>query len=674
MISYPLQQSQKMHTQLEDCRTNLANSPLPAFFVLCIFCVALNFWMGKDLNADMLAYHLYAAHALWTGSYKTDFMGAGLQGFFNPLGYIPFYLLIKAEWHSLAISSAMALLHATNLWLTWLLSKKFLFRGTSHDNWYVWLAVALAGISPVFLAVIGGSFLDPITSIGIIFGIYLLSLWFIRGTQGHRLPLFAGLAMGAMAGLKLTALFPTALAAVCLSAVSLVVGRSLKGLVLFGTGATAGMALTGGFWLLHLWSEFRNPIFPLANNLFQSPDFQHYAIKTDRFLPQSWLDVLAFPFRMMKPNSGTYVEIMAPDIRLAALAVALVVLLCLTLFRVRRAAAIEQDSPLDAPRTFLALFMLTGCAVWIIFLGNGRYQLHLLLLIGPALAYLFSSICGGKRVGVLACAAVAALQIAHGASGGYPRWDSGHWTADWLSIKASDSLARSPARYLVIGPGVISATAISLPKTSHFIELAGLWPFDPSSPEGTRIKRMLDDRALPERVLLRVANARTPDNFADSLPLQEEIAAINELIGPWNRKISGEECSFIRIKIDEEKAPLQTGAEFVLASREHTLLACPVVPGKDYDLELETERLKFQSVQHILEGTCPTLFPKPSTYPIRLGKAWHVRYFGTDIYLTQVEDQWTYSRFPYGPFNIPIPATNEELNPSFHCAKPPQPW
>ena len=84
--------------------------------------------------------------------------------------------------------------------------------------------------------------------------------------------------------------------------------------------------------------------------------------------------------------------------------------------------------------------------------------------------------------------------------------------------------------------------------------------------------------------------------------------------------------------------------------------------------------MAFQKTMALLESDCKLLFPKPSTFPIRLGEVWNARYFGTDIYLTLAKGELTYSRFPYGPFNIPVPLANGQIGPQFKCEKPALPW
>jgi hypothetical protein len=47
--------------------------------------------------------------------------------------------------------------------------------------------------------------------------------------------------------------------------------RSARGLMVFGIAAMLGFLVAAGHHLLTLWRDFGNPVFPLFNNIFQSP-------------------------------------------------------------------------------------------------------------------------------------------------------------------------------------------------------------------------------------------------------------------------------------------------------------------------------------------------------------------------------------------------------------------
>ena len=62
---------------------------------------------GKDVNWDLLNYHYYLPlRAAATGASQQDFFAASAQSYLNPVGYLPFYLMVSSGWHSVAASRA----------------------------------------------------------------------------------------------------------------------------------------------------------------------------------------------------------------------------------------------------------------------------------------------------------------------------------------------------------------------------------------------------------------------------------------------------------------------------------------------------------------------------------------------------------------------------------------
>lgn len=93
-----------------------------------------------------------------------------------------------------------------------------------------------------------------------------------------------------------------------------------------------------------------------------------------RFLPDSWVDVLLRPLDMISPEGNIYVEVSAPDARLAA-----ALLLALGV----AASSAARKHPQARPPFLLGLLTLAAMVPWLITTGNGRYFIPFLLLLGP---------------------------------------------------------------------------------------------------------------------------------------------------------------------------------------------------------------------------------------------------------------------------------------------------
>src|SRR4029077_5970745 len=72
--------------------------------------------------------------------------------------------------------------------------------------------------------------------------------------------------------------------------------------------------------------EFGNPVFPLFNALFHSPDFPPVNISFERYRPSELAAFLSAPLRMVLPEPGIYGELNAPELRIVLIAAALAAL------------------------------------------------------------------------------------------------------------------------------------------------------------------------------------------------------------------------------------------------------------------------------------------------------------------------------------------------------------
>src|SRR5262245_3054197 len=139
-------------------------------------CLAWSWLAGRDLNWDQLNYHVYAAYQYVDDRLDRDFMAASVQGYLNPLAYLPFYWMIRAQWHSLLIGSALAALHSACLWLVYGISLLLIPPGARYRAALIAVGVAFAFLTPVYLIEVGTSFIDVTTAIPAIGGVWLLML------------------------------------------------------------------------------------------------------------------------------------------------------------------------------------------------------------------------------------------------------------------------------------------------------------------------------------------------------------------------------------------------------------------------------------------------------------------------------------------------------------------
>src|SRR6186713_1238952 len=200
-------------------------------------------FIGEDVNWDWLNYHEYNVWAVINGRYGIDALPAGFQTYFNPVVYFPVYYLR----HLLPLPYGMMIIgavHGLNLLLIYFLVRVLLREAATASA--IGASILIAAVGPMTLSEVGTSFSDILTALPILAGgVLILS----ADRSHHGRYVLAGLLIGAAVGLKLTNV-----------------------VYALGVAAAVGALATGGAWGLMLWREMGNPIFPLFNAVFQSPE------------------------------------------------------------------------------------------------------------------------------------------------------------------------------------------------------------------------------------------------------------------------------------------------------------------------------------------------------------------------------------------------------------------
>jgi hypothetical protein len=180
-----------------------------------------------------------------------------------------------------------------------------------------------------------------------------------------------------------------------------------------------------------------------------------------RFTPDDWLDVTMRPFDMAAPEANSYVEIAAPDLRLAAA----VMLACAVLLLWRRRA------PGGKPVLWLLALLVASFAVWLATTGNGRYFIAWLLLLGPLCVGLTRLLPMPGRAKLLVAGGLVAAQV-------FLVTQNSPWGAwSWLSWTDPpyfqiDTPPAEPATYVTIANISYSLIAPQFPPESRWISLA----------------------------------------------------------------------------------------------------------------------------------------------------------------------------------------------------------
>ena len=236
-------------------------------------------FIGEDVNWDWQNYHEYNVWAVINGRYGVDALPAGFQTYFNPAVYFPVYYLrhLLPLPYGLMIMGAV---HGLNLLLIYFLVRVLLREAATASA--IGASILIAAVGPMTLSEVGTSFSDILTALPILAGCVLI---LSADRSHHGRYVLAGLLIGAAVGLKLT----NVVYALGAAAAVLAASRPLQATLCLGVGGAVGALATGGAWGLMLWREMGNPIFPLFNAVFQSPELVPMNIMDWQFLPRgSW--------------------------------------------------------------------------------------------------------------------------------------------------------------------------------------------------------------------------------------------------------------------------------------------------------------------------------------------------------------------------------------------------
>jgi hypothetical protein len=402
---------------------------------------ALSLWVGQDANWDLENYHWYNAYAFLTGREARDVLVSQTPSFYNPLLDVPFYL---AATHLPArlVGFALGWIQGLNGVLLFLLAHRALPRPGMERVMLAMLAAVVGMLGGATLGEIGTTFGDNIVSLGLFGGLLILLGYATRPARPAIWAVAAGLLLGAAAGLKQPHLV------YCLGigvGVLFLPGSWPRRIGLAGcvaAGGIGGIALTGGFWMAHLWHAYGDPLFPYYNQLFQSP---FAAVNRDYrdtvMIPkEAWVRAF-YPFYFtIDPYRAGEVAQRGPAI------LALFVLLPLgVLSALWRRAATEHRRKLADPAAsrFLLAAMAFSYLAWLQMFCIYRYLAPLEMLAPLGVLLAMDCLPGAFGVKRVVAAALLALCAATGVRG------------DWGRVAWGD-------RYVEIHPPALAPDTLAL--------------------------------------------------------------------------------------------------------------------------------------------------------------------------------------------------------------------
>jgi hypothetical protein len=606
--------------------------------VVCVPAAACTVWTilaGKDVNWDLLNYHYYLPFELIAGRLDQDFFAASAQSYLNPIGYLPFYLMVSSGWHSVFASVALALAHSSSLALLYFLAWRLFTHLPPRERVvFSCIATVMGAATAVFWATVGGSFIDPLLVPPMLGGLLLL---LDGGHSAVRRAALAGALFGAAAALKYSngifalAAFPLALAMPGLS------GRSrLRACLGYIAGGALALGVLAGPWFTLMYREFGNPVFPLFNAWFQSPYAPPVNMASERFAPRDWIAALFLPFRMVVLDRALYSEMFAPDIRFAALAVAALALPATV--AVRRTSTSGTLGGADWRSLF---FLGAGITLWLATSANARYGMVVLLLAGVCLVRMVERLLppGAARVALIV---ILAVQVGTSVLASPPRWFIAEpWSKRWLPYDVPERALREPALYLTLETLPMAVVAPFVHRASSFVNFRGQSSIPPDSP---RLASLLERHRGRARALGRALE------LVNGKPRENDVKAYDDTLLRIGYRLDTGDCFTIAWQPDSDD-PVSRAANWLSRTPPSnellSVVSCALRPVARDAAQAEKER-RFSALFDRMEQSCPEVFHGHTAVTEPLGSGWSRHYVGLDARLEAIGDRVILNRYRAG--------------------------
>jgi hypothetical protein len=450
--------------------------------------------LGMDANWDLRNYHYYNAYAFLTGRAGYDMLVAQVPEFFNPLIDVPFFVAAEA-WPARVVGFLLGTVQGLNVLPLYGIARRVLRIEPEGRGRWVAAVLALLGMAGAgALSELGTTFYDNVVSLGPLTALWLIgrrSDLTLRGTARAAAShlLMAGAAAGVAVGLKQ----PVVTWAIGLCLAFLFVpappARRLARAFVFGVGVLGGMGMSDGFWMLHLWRSYDNPLFPFFNQIFRSPWALPFDYRDVFYFPHSFAARVFFPFAyLLDPRLAAETDFR--DLR---------VLICFVVLPLAGLAVADRKSrrapggskiaaPLETG--YLLASFAIGYVAWVIMFCIYRYLVVFEMLAPLAIVLAIGLL---PLPGRISAAVTAALLILSILSMKVPDWGRVPWTERWVTV--TPPKIEDPARTIVLVTGhePLSYLIPSFPPEVRFLRIHGGFtgPYEPTVRFNAEMKRIV---------------------------------------------------------------------------------------------------------------------------------------------------------------------------------------
>jgi len=364
------------------------------------------------------------------------------------------------------------------------------------DRYRMPILIALGGcLTANFLSGLGNSMGDDTAMLFVLSGLYLVvSKWVLVGQPSRKAVLVmiaSGLLVGLGAGFKLTnAIYAVALCVALLSYPDTLIVR-VRLSFLFGVGVLLGITVSGGYWMLHMWKLYGNPLYPQFGAIFHNPLTQATAVSDVRWLPHGFLETVFWPF-LFTANSHRVGE---TAIRQIIWPIVYVAFWCWLVAVSASRFVGTSRRPMDPRQRLVILFVAIGYVLWMKMFSIYRYIVAVELLTPLVLMFLLYRLVPGHFARYLTFGLVG-IATAVVVTGGGKTWGHEGWS-DPLYHAQLPPLAQPARTTAIIASGSTAwGWLITLfPPDVAFTQLESSFPGTAAFSD--RIRSMVKERGGP---------------------------------------------------------------------------------------------------------------------------------------------------------------------------------
>jgi hypothetical protein len=307
-----------------------------------------------------------------------------------------------------------------------------------------------------------------------------------------------------------------------------------------------------------------------------------------RFVPDSWLELLLRPFLLIDSVAGLYSEIQAPDLRIAAL----------VLFALIAWAARRGRLGLDGVQGRLLVGFAAYFYLWTAVIGNARYFLWGLLVVGPLVMMMIQRLPGTRSLRNTATLLLLAMQVLTVSMVFEPNiWAFRTWRNGPGLALADTPQKRQPAVYVTIGSISYSLLVPQLHPASRWTNI-GQQEIRPGTYEDRRLRDLLAS-PLPHYAVVRATGLAMD---AQRQPLPAARVSISGSLARQKLALTEDRCEFVH-------API-AGLPFEVAQRQldDGFWFCPIVRVSGAPALAAQVEPRLNAAFDQVERRCPRFF------------------------------------------------------------------